>query len=121
LVAYDGSSNALKAVEKAADLAKKMNASVTVINVCWDMSDNESYALLSSAKRFLDEADVRSQIKSIRSNNPSQAILNLAEDGKFDLIVVGSRGRGGTNAFLMGSVSTKIVQDAHCDVLVVKE
>jgi nucleotide-binding universal stress UspA family protein len=38
-----------------------------------------------------------------------------------DLVVVGSRGRGGIRASLLGSVSAHAVQHAHCPVVIVRD
>ena len=45
-------------------------------------------------------------------------ILELAQQWRTDLIVVGRHGHGGLEAFLLGSVSKDIIQAADCDVLV---
>jgi len=45
-------------------------------------------------------------------------ILELAQQWHSDLVVVGRHGRGGLEAFLLGSVSKHVVQAAECDVLV---
>jgi nucleotide-binding universal stress UspA family protein len=47
------------------------------------------------------------------------AILAVAEEIDADLIVTGSRRRGRLTRAVLGSVSTHLVQNAHCDVLVV--
>jgi nucleotide-binding universal stress UspA family protein len=48
-----------------------------------------------------------------------EAILAVAEEIGADLIVTGSRGRGRLARAVLGSVSTHLVQNAGCDVLVV--
>jgi len=50
---------------------------------------------------------------------PAPMILKHAKRG--DLIVVGSRGLTGLDRFMLGSVSTQVVQHASCSVLVVKQ
>ena len=121
LVGYDGSSNAKKVVETVADMAKKLEASVTLVTAAWETPDDESHAMLSGQKRLLEQKGIKVDIRSIRSNNPSGVLVRIAEDEDYDLVVVGSRGMGGVKNFLMGSVSTKIVQDCTCNVLVIKE
>jgi nucleotide-binding universal stress UspA family protein len=49
--------------------------------------------------------------------NPSKAILDAAKDAY--MIVVGSRGHGGFTGLLIGSVSERVAERAHCPVLVV--
>jgi nucleotide-binding universal stress UspA family protein len=48
------------------------------------------------------------------------AITNYADEKHVDLIVVGSRGMGGFKRMLLGSVSSGILNHAHCSVLVVR-
>jgi len=47
-------------------------------------------------------------------------IKDMAEDEKFDLVVVGSRGIGAIKAFLIGGVCNKICYDSPISVLIVK-
>jgi nucleotide-binding universal stress UspA family protein len=50
---------------------------------------------------------------------PSEKIVEVAELGGFDLIVIGSRGLGG-RASALGSVSSRVVDKSSCPVLIVK-
>jgi nucleotide-binding universal stress UspA family protein len=52
--------------------------------------------------------------------NPADEVLKAAEKHKADLIVTGAKGLGAVGRFLLGSVSTRVVQHAHCSVLVVR-
>jgi nucleotide-binding universal stress UspA family protein len=76
--------------------------------------------------RELDEALGRLKSLGIEAEaleavgHPAEAIVDEAERGGFDLIVVGSRGIHGVARFLLGSTSTRVVTHAHCDVLVVR-
>jgi nucleotide-binding universal stress UspA family protein len=119
LIGYDGSSNSKKALEKAALFG--YDAEMTVVHIYSDISKEESQTILSEAKNILDQAEVVSEVRSVKSNNPPQIITRIAEEEDFDIIVVGSRGIGRGKTFVLGSVSTKVVQDSPCDVLVVKE
>jgi nucleotide-binding universal stress UspA family protein len=52
--------------------------------------------------------------------DPAAAILEEAETEHADMILVGTRGRNPVERLILGSVSTKVVHGAHCDVLVVR-
>ena len=52
--------------------------------------------------------------------NPADKIMKVAAQQHADLIVVGAKGLAGLDRFLLGSVSTRVVQHADCSVLVVR-
>ena len=52
--------------------------------------------------------------------NPADQILKVAESHEADLIVTGAKGMGAVGRFLLGSVSTRVVQHARCSGLVVR-
>jgi nucleotide-binding universal stress UspA family protein len=54
-----------------------------------------------------------------RFGDPGDEILLLAQEGDYDLIVMGRRGRGRLAEFLLGSVSEKVTKAAPCAVTVV--
>jgi nucleotide-binding universal stress UspA family protein len=56
----------------------------------------------------------------VLEGDPRERILTEAEVWGADLVVLGARGLGAVGSFLLGSVSTGVVQHAHCPVLVVK-
>ena len=61
------------------------------------------------------DVDVREHV--IRAL-PAEALIGESEGA--DLLVVGSRGRGGFGGLLLGSVSHTVLQHAHCPVAVVR-
>jgi nucleotide-binding universal stress UspA family protein len=54
------------------------------------------------------------------SRSAREAILEEAEDGEYDLVVMGSRGASGITKILLGSVSEEVVKKAPCPVLIVR-
>jgi nucleotide-binding universal stress UspA family protein len=56
----------------------------------------------------------------IVTGDPAEEIIRLANIYKADLILIGSRGLTGVQRIVKGSVSSQIVEDAHCSVMVVK-
>jgi nucleotide-binding universal stress UspA family protein len=54
----------------------------------------------------------------VREGQPAEVLLGLAADA--DLIVVGSRGRGGFSGLLLGSVSQQVTHHAACPVTIVR-
>lgn len=138
LVAIDGSEHAHGALLEAADLAQLSNARLTVMTVCQKPStlllggpvvapidirgldealEREHQQLLESALEEIPEQV--SVVKLLVHGSPAAAILEQARSGDHDLIVLGSRGRGGMTAMLLGSVSLQVMQRSRVPVLVV--
>jgi nucleotide-binding universal stress UspA family protein len=61
------------------------------------------------------------EAKVVRTDSSTVgAIVDTANEEKADLIVIGTRGLGGFKKVLLGSVSSGVVEHAHCSVLVVR-
>jgi len=58
--------------------------------------------------------------QKLESGDPAKVIVQTAEKGDYDLIVMGSRGLGMIGRFLLGSVSDHVTQYANRSVLIVK-
>jgi len=137
LVAYDGSDHAIRALDIAIDIAKKYEAKLDIVEVV------DTAALLgmgvapipgeviqqvyNKAKNDVDSAKSKAQqqgVKEVESvvleGDPATAILEYASKNGVDLIVTGSRGLSTFKRIILGSVSTKIVQDSKIPVLVVR-
>jgi nucleotide-binding universal stress UspA family protein len=134
LVAHDGSDYSDKALKKGADTAQKESASLIVLSVVPDfgltdeLSDDdkktlyttltsEAEKLLKGIKDDLKSLDVKTEVKF---GNAAETIIDTAKSENVNLIVVGSHGKHGAKKFYLGSVSSKVVSHAPCDVLVVR-
>lgn len=129
LLAYDGTEPALRALEIAADLAKRYEAIVSVVSVIparigrarierWD--DPKSHAAqLRGARQLLAAHGVEAELLE-SAGDPAEALERVAEAGEFDTIVVGSRGLGTLDRFLRGSVSEHVATHAHATVVVAR-
>jgi len=56
----------------------------------------------------------------MEQGRPADKIIETATKGKYDIIVIGSRGLGGIKQLLLGSVSDRFSDKAPCPVLIVK-
>lgn len=134
LVAHDGSDYSDKALKKGANTAQKESASLIVLSVVPDfgltdeLSDDdkktlyttltgEAEKLLKGIKDDLKSLDVKTEVKF---GNAAETIIDTAKSENVNLIVVGSHGKHGAKKFYLGSVSSKVVSHAPCDVLVVR-
>ena len=81
----------------------------------------EADELANQAKQRLQRILPDWTIKAEASyGSPAWEILTRAEDFKPDLIVVGSQGRSAISRFILGSISQKILTEAHCSVRVAR-
>jgi nucleotide-binding universal stress UspA family protein len=135
LVAHDGSKSSDKALKKAVEMAVSFNASLTVLavipelylteisdvdrNRIFDALSHETSESMEKIRKSLSGKSI--EVKTlIRQGDPAEKILETAQKMKADLIITGSHGRHGTKKFLLGSVSSKVVDYSKCPVLVVK-
>jgi nucleotide-binding universal stress UspA family protein len=140
VVGTDGSETASTAVSEAIELAKVSGAKLDIVSAFAPISQerlrDESAELpgdvrhavnpredvsltLDSAAGEARTQDVEAQTHP-REGDPADAILDVAEETKADLIVVGNKGMTGAKRFLLGSVPNKISHHAPCDVWIVR-
>jgi nucleotide-binding universal stress UspA family protein len=134
LVAIDGSDLSEQVLATLNDL--KLDSDTTIIlcsviptqgydvEVAADrpQTDQEDISYLQMQKLlqpFQAKVPCLSELEIVRGE-PAEEIIRLANIYQTDLIVVGSRGLTGMNRILLGSVSSQVVADAHCSVLVVR-
>ncbi len=67
-----------------------------------------------------EEAGARNVQTKLADGDYANAILDTASDLGADLIVMGRRGLGRIGSLILGSVSNKVLQNAECDVTVVR-
>ena len=79
----------------------------------------EARKLLEQSVRTLIQAGFTAEAVCLRGK-PADEILKIASKQHADLIVMGAKGLGAIARFLLGSVSTRVVQHATCSVLVVR-
>ena len=141
----DGSQRARKAAAVAVEMARSFATSLTVLNVCTDISSillpeeigalKAEEAMIGSesadlhAERVLGavEKDVSVLAKAEGvycayvqvSGHPYDAIVRYTKQHPTDLIVMGSRGLGGFEQMLVGSVSNYVAHHTACPVMVV--
>ena len=111
LVAYDGTESACTALALAVELAKALGADVAVISVIpthvgWTSTnpcdDDAIHALeLCEAQEIVRRSGLEPTLIQ-RTGDPAETIERVAEEGKYDVIVVGSREPQGPSGRLHG-------------------
>ena len=135
LLGVDGSEHALHAAQKAAELARTVNSKILRIVIAYEPvpsylgEPNMQTAIsarMKEAETILGKAmeavgKIPGEVHTeILEGPPAEAILDVANTRKSDLIVMGSRGLGPLRGAMLGSQSQKVVQHAPCPVLIVR-
>ena len=136
LVGYDGSAGSKLALEDALWLARKLGAEIWTLWVrgslphypeTVDEVKEERDSANAFMQRLAAEIEAYSKEHEIeihadsRAGHPSKSILAYAEEGKFDLIVLGNRGHSELWGRFLGHTADKISENAHCSVLIVRK
>lgn len=134
LVPFDASEYSNRAFVYALDLAKKYGAELTVLSVMYSslpthiqhqtIMDNETEKKMERSFRRLHEVAKKFEIpiktEMVMESEIVDNILSYASAHKVNLIVMGTRGRGGPNRLMFGSVAMGTSQKASCPVMLVK-
>jgi nucleotide-binding universal stress UspA family protein len=150
LVPLDGSEHSLRALEIAIQIAKKFDGKITLIHVYSVsvrpvivpepstltpgipiMAPTEysrvAEAVREAGARILANGKEKAKAEGVeevetmlKEGHVVQEIVKAAEEGKFDLIVMGARGISKIKELILGSVSDGVVRNAPCPVLITK-
>lgn len=134
LVAIDGSQSSLKAAQAATRLARLTpDATVTLLHVLHvppvlmpivdvpmdAMVRNTGREVIDSVVGAVDLPEVQLRTE-IQIGDPATEIVQMARDGQFDLIAIGTRGLSPIKELFLGSVSHRVANTAPCPVLLVR-
>jgi nucleotide-binding universal stress UspA family protein len=133
LVATDGSVHSMKAVARALELAEQGGAEITLISVAYfaqnldempiniqEKLEAEARAALAKSKAVFDAKNIKVDTMLQVGEVPANNIIQVAEEGKFDQILIGSTGLTGFKKLLMGSTAGKVVANAPCTVTIIR-
>ncbi|HVF78045.1 MAG TPA: universal stress protein [Solirubrobacteraceae bacterium] len=125
LLPYDGSADAQAAIDSAARLAPGADATVLTVWVAFELQldaksrDAALATVAEGAQRATAAGLVCTPRVAALDGDVASTILAVAADLDADVIAMGTRGLGAIKAFMLGSVSHAVVQDADRSVLVV--
>ena len=140
VVGTDGSDTAAQAVGQAIELAQKFGAQLSIVSAYAPVSGRRVKGEQSEAPAdvhyeigpredvnlVLDAAAAEAKAGGVEvrthpvEGDPADAILNVAEEVKADLIVVGNKGMTGARRYLLGSVPNNVSHHAPCSVIIVR-
>lgn len=135
LCPVDFSDASRKAVQYAREFASNMGASVYLLNVVEPrpmavditlnyvpLEEDLEKAAAADLQVILQEllsAGLRAEC-AVEFGNPSDVILEKADEYDVNLVIMGSHGKKGLSRLIMGSVAETVVRKANCPVLIVK-
>jgi len=120
LIATGGAPHSDTAVRLGSRLAVQLAGSVTLLTVVKSESDHDrGIAVLQTAMGLLHEG-VTAVATQVRYGHPAEEIGAEAQEGGYDLIVLGSRPQHDLVTRLLGSVARRVITHTACPVLVAK-
>ncbi|MDZ8050882.1 MAG: universal stress protein [Aulosira sp. ZfuVER01] len=134
LVALDGSEIAERVIQSLNEFVLSQDSKVILCHVFptpdsemelpADRPHSESptfsyFHIEKQLQSYQESLSVNSELELV-TGDPADEIIRLANIYKADLIVIGSRGLTGMKRIVQGSVSSQVVEEAGCSVLVVK-
>jgi len=136
LVTTDGSKYSQKALFKARQMASDMGCEVTILSVVnlWDnvyshnmdIKEQLGKTEMDRTQEILREAEeifkgFEGEWKTVyKVGDVVDVIVSFAEEGNYDLVIMGSRGLGAFSRTLLGSVSDKVIHHIKTSVMIVK-
>lgn len=137
LVSVDGSDVSDRVVDTAVALAESVGGTLDILFVSYfdsntDAMGEDSWLPESVTGPTFKEVDaalerahcrVPSSLRIVMHHKigvPSEEILAFIKENEIDIVVVGGRGLGALQGFLVGSVSQTVLESAPCAVVIVK-
>ncbi|WP_302081910.1 universal stress protein [Salinibaculum rarum] len=138
VIATDGSESAERAVRMALDIADRFEATVHALSVVDagdvaaspdELRDDLENALTTAGGEAVEAVETRASeevpdcnvVTAVEEGDPVETITDYADDNDADVIAMGTRGRHGDHAFLLGSVAEGIVRHSKTPVLTVRQ
>ncbi|MXR52701.1 universal stress protein [Halovenus sp. WSH3] len=135
VIATDGSESAERSVRAAVDFATRFDAEVHALYVAdtdeienspAEIRDDLETAIEAAGDEALSFAQEHAEgsiplTTAVREGDPASEIVDYADEIDADVIAMGTRGRHGEHAFLLGSVAEAVVRTAPQPVLTVRQ
>jgi nucleotide-binding universal stress UspA family protein len=100
-------------------VAREMGGYDPALETALESQKQNAEALVRKAAELLRARGIK-VAAGLEVGDPKSKILDVADEWRADLIVVGSHGRRGFERFLMGSVSDAVARHAKCSVQIVR-
>ncbi|MBV9415559.1 MAG: universal stress protein [Solirubrobacterales bacterium] len=131
VVGFDGSDAARRGLAYVGELAAEAR-NVVVVTVTPDLGESsitsetlarddfDAERLLDEAVALLADTDGTTIERRAATGDPARVLVDVTREVDADLLIVGRRGADFVARTLLGSVAQRVVEQASCDVLVVR-
>ncbi|KQB83911.1 universal stress protein [Corynebacterium oculi] len=135
VVGTDGSKSSMLAVERAAKIAAAFDATLIIGCAYYENKEEASQTLrqdsvtilgddpaqknLDAAAAYARETGAQKVETAIRRGTPVQALMEIVNEHRADLLIVGNRGINSLTGRLLGSVPADVARQSDCDVMIV--
>ncbi|MGD8708425.1 MAG: universal stress protein [Nitrosopumilaceae archaeon] len=134
LVPIDTTKKSIRALDTAIYFSKHLGSSVTILQIIPRSKEKERLLVkdilkksrlmaeksIKKAKKYCDDKNIVANHRIIQGDE-SEAIVKFAKKSKYDLIIMGSSGKGPVKEMLFGSISNYVMHNSNVPVLSVKE
>jgi len=100
-------------------IGREMGAYDPEFETVWKALREQAKELVEKAAQKVRAAGFTVSTELVEGE-PKSLIIDVANEWRADMIVMGSHGWSGLNRFLMGSVSQAVVRHSHCSVEIIR-
>ena len=79
-----------------------------------------SQELLTEVQQVIEKQGIKTSIEIIGNKSVAQGIIDYARESGVDVIVIGTKGLTGVGKFLIGNVTSAVIDHAHCPVVAIR-
>ena len=119
LIAHDGSIESTKALQLGLTLATALKLDITLMTACQRDQEDAAARILQDAHELALARDLKPQVQLVH-DNAENAILNMADSTKADLIIMGAYGRTRIREWILGSTTSHVLRKATVPVLLAR-
>ncbi|TFF88166.1 MAG: universal stress protein [Promethearchaeota archaeon] len=120
LVGIDESEDSLRAAKRIKEIGKP-NSKVVLFHAMENHSKEKTKELLSKTEEIFRGTLFLVETRIVEDESPEDYIIRVSEEQNFDLVALGCKGEHSkVRRVLMGTVATKVLNEAPCDVLIAR-
>ena len=125
LLAIDGSPYSKKmlaylcAHDELINAGRNTFTALTVLPAIPPRYREEGVKVFDPVRKYLEQSSIFPK-ERLEVGHPGDIIASIAEDEKYDLIIMGTHGHGALGRLVMGSVSTQVLANCSVPVMLIR-